>query len=486
MKKGDNKNLFRSDSLVNLKESLYRHAEQVSHWAGHVQILGMPKPILIERTIPLKISEISNTFNHKNSEPLLISEESLLEGGGNTLILGPPGCGKTTLLKRLISQVLIGSSKYRSVYQAVILLRLNEVHDYSSIIELIAYTLGVSTKGNSKDEANKALDLIRNLQILLVVDGVDVLSPIGIRKFFDDTLQVERYMPNSKMIVTCRSSSFVESWKGGNIVEILPLDDRQIEEFSKKIVGDSSTFLNVLKTSRYYDFVKTPLNLMVLGTVYDRFRSLPTRNTDLYRHFVRLYIEEWDEQRAISRKSFFGNASSELKLELLSIVAFTMSSNGLRVASASDVFELAKNELSFFNITSSDFVQGIEELSQSTGLLVLEGRGLFSFSHLSLQEYLSANYMVRLPVLPQPSVLSGMVGDLAITVAISSNPLFYLKHVIGHLASADHFDNRPQFIAFLLERLSVEMPGFNAKEFYLKNRGMLSSYEQEVLDKELA
>jgi predicted NACHT family NTPase len=486
MKSGGNKDLFRPDSLENLKESLYRHAEQVSHWASLVQISGMPRPVLIENTIPLHLNEVEKSINLKLVEGVSVSEESLLEGEGAILILGNPGCGKTTLVKRLANLVLKRSERDKDFYQAVILLRMSNVREYSSIFELITQALGVASKNNSKDKSEKTLSHISELRILLLIDGVDVLSPSEMSKLLDEASCFSDSMSNAKVIVTCRTGSFISSWPKGSILEVLPLDEHQVEQYTQRYLGESHAFISALKASSVYDFATTPLNLMVLINAYSRIGYLPNRNADLYKYLVRLYVEEWDEQRAIVRKGSFVTKSPEEIVEVLSIVAFSMSAHGLHIARVDEIFRLSQQGLRFLSLDKEDFSLALEEITQSTGILRNEGDGLFAFSHLSLQEYLCANYMVRLPQLPAISLLSKMAGPLAIATTISSNPMLYLVHVIEHLANAEGFEGRALFVASFFNRVLVEFPGLKPEEFYIKNRDVFSGNAQKILDKQLS
>jgi hypothetical protein len=97
----------------------------------------------------------------------------------------------------------------------------------------------------------------------------------------------------------------------------------------------------------------------------------------------------------------------------------------------------------------------ITEVEGHTGLLVRTGHDQFEFAHKSLQEYLPTEYIVRLPAIP--SVLTTLPNEIAITVAISSNPSAYL---LGLTEVVRQLTVPKEFSDVFLDRLAMEVPDF--------------------------
>lgn len=106
----------------------------------------------------------------------------------------------------------------------------------------------------------------------------------------------------------------------------------------------------------------------------------------------------------------------------------------------------------------------VAELETHTGLIAAAGFDYFEFAHLSLQEYLCANYVVRDPFTPRiDEYLREYPDPIAIAVALASNPAnWFAAVVLRHVRRASMSANAVQ--AFL-SRLLIERPHFEISEF---------------------
>jgi hypothetical protein len=99
------------------------------------------------------------------------------------------------------------------------------------------------------------------------------------------------------------------------------------------------------------------------------------------------------------------------------------------------------------------------ELETHTGLIVQAGTDLFEFSHKSLQEYLTAVFIVGLPAIPTNMIeLQVMPNELAIATALSSRPSEYFYALV-----ARHFSQIKlsfHFVRTFINRLLIERPDF--------------------------
>ncbi len=101
----------------------------------------------------------------------------------------------------------------------------------------------------------------------------------------------------------------------------------------------------------------------------------------------------------------------------------------------------------------------VNELETHTGLIVQSGADSFEFSHKSLQEYLTAVFIVGLPAIPRRMIdLQIMPNELAIATALSSRPSQYFYSLV-----IQHFSQIQlsfQFVRTFINRLLVERPDF--------------------------
>jgi len=113
-----------------------------------------------------------------------------------------------------------------------------------------------------------------------------------------------------------------------------------------------------------------------------------------------------------------------------------------------------------FALPKGEAIKVAQELETHTGLLVRVGAEHFEFSHKSLQEYLAAEHIVRLPSVSESrEILLLLPNELAIATAISSRPSEYLAHLIlERLSSA----NIPlEFLRTFINRLLLKRPDFD-------------------------
>jgi hypothetical protein len=101
----------------------------------------------------------------------------------------------------------------------------------------------------------------------------------------------------------------------------------------------------------------------------------------------------------------------------------------------------------------------IAELETHTGLFVQSDQENYEFSHKSLQEFLAAEFIVRLPSIPNNMIaLQVMPNELAVATAISSQPSEYLTQLVVH-----HFNQIRtsfEFTRSFVNRLLLEDPDF--------------------------
>jgi hypothetical protein len=83
------------------------------------------------------------------------------------------------------------------------------------------------------------------------------------------------------------------------------------------------------------------------------------------------------------------------------------------------------------NLPAKEIKKVVEEIESHTGLIVSSGFDHYEFAHLSLQEFLAADHIVRLPdLLSTLQFVHALPNELAIAVALSSSPSEYLAKLV--------------------------------------------------------
>src|SRR5262249_18753802 len=86
----------------------------------------------------------------------------------------------------------------------------------------------------------------------------------------------------------------------------------------------------------------------------------------------------------------------------------------------------------------------------------------YEFMHKSIQEFLTAEYIVRLGSIPDLTSIDGLGAEMAIAVAISSNAGEYVTRLAKEVDMKDNVSTA--FLSDFAHRLVLERPTFSHKE----------------------
>lgn len=270
-------------------------------------------------------------------------------------------------------------------------------------------------------------------------------------------------LSSSIVILTSRSPSYNYSIDNSLEYEICDLNKEQILEFTNKWfneVGKSESFINELNKSKFYDLSLRPLTLAHLCAIYERTNKFYDKPKSIYKKLVRILIEEWDEQRGIVRESNYANFDNEQKFEFLSQFAFDLTINYSQKKYSEDIFlETYKRIHKDYNLPYRDNKKVIKEIENHNGIIVKSAYDQYEFVHKSMQEYLSAEYIVKLPEIPVKLFYdTNISNELAIAVSLSSKPNQYYYKLVFEIFTKDNLSR--QFALEFLSRLVYEKPNF--------------------------
>jgi hypothetical protein len=157
------------------------------------------------------------------------------------------------------------------------------------------------------------------------------------------------------------------------------------------------------------------------------------------------------------------------------------------VFSKEDLLQVYEKIYNDYGLVRQQAQQVVNEIESHTGLLLQSGYETFEFAHKSLQEYLTAEYLVRLPSIPNDiSKLSKIPSELAVAVTISSRPSLYLSELVSNRFLLQPISE--DVLKAFLSRLFLEKPDFNpSNPFCLALITLYSQYADHVMvrDKQL-
>jgi len=498
------------DAPLVTQRRLEAHAQRVMHWSSTYTFLGLAIPKDSKRdSIALRFGLTPRRYRSRKSkrESTVLLESELLESGRSMVVLGEPGAGKTTTLRRLALSVLTEEGASADPHQFVVLVVLREVSTRKFLCEELAEILGLQCEkhriagddhgvGDSRGSIRRrdydiriagvrAEDMIvralDSIAALLLIDGLDEV-PQSRR----ESIETEIEALNSRAtqcvtILSCRSGDFSASLQDFRVTEIAPLDQGEIESIAQLWLGDPKKFLLALGQSPYRDIVDRPLLLSFLLFLFEAEGELPEQPSLIYRKVVYRLLRDWDEERRIRRPSRYASFDPDRKIDFLSELAYELTFRVQGKLFEEKVFrEIFKRMHGSYRLPLSEYKRVAAEIQTHTGIVAASGIDAFEFAHLSIQEYLCAHYIVRVPV-PEllREYLSAYPAPVAVACALSSNASAFfgemiLRHVAERLTDPENSlhgetealqltlfgDDSARTLRSFLSRLQVENPFF--------------------------
>lgn len=479
---------------TSLESHIEKHLNFVANWCEKVSFLDLKKAKYTDDIyIPLDLYVTPRKVRIVNDEKidaLPLNKAVDFSDQQHFIILGGPGAGKTTTMKHICRSLLTDSSDIFPDISFPIVIRLRELNQHSTsqlsdptlksdlIWSLLHDILGLKIEypsgleeekynsTRSKIRKNIILETLESLKPLIVLDGYDEVTSKKNRELvLKEIRELGTVLDHARVIVTSRTGGFNFSIDRFDHFEIKSLDNQQIETFVNRWLIEKtkvSKFLNQLKSSPFSDTTIRPLTIAHLCAIFERTNKIPEKPKTVYKKVVSLLIEEWDEQRSISRGSKYSNFEPDRKFEFLCYLAYVLTTiTNKSVFSDTDLKNGYKRICENFGLPQNESSLVSIELESHTGLLLETGYKRYEFTHKSIQEYLAAEHIVKLPIIPEEErFILRTPNELAIAVAISSNPSIYLYELVFR-GIVKLKKPKIQFIHTFINRILVEKPDFH-------------------------
>jgi hypothetical protein len=480
------KNKFKlGTSEKDIEKSLINHITHVKNWSSEVIFKDLKKA---KRTQDVYIKLNTYVYPRRNriNDEEEIEEIGLLDifksEDSHIAMLGQPGAGKTTSMKFICQSIFFDEEFYTDKFKYPILIRLRDFNkplqnkNHKIIIDYIYSLLCLQGITDQKIEyeliyekkEELVVELLNSLKILLIIEGFDEL---GYKKHRDLVLEeissLATKLETSRMILTSRTADYYYSFEKFSEYEICPLNPEQIEDFANKWLGNPESarkFIRAVEESPFSDTTIRPITIAHLCAIFERVGKIPEKPKTVYRKIINLLLEEWDEQRNIKRESSYAKFETDRKFEFLTSLAFYITGSSRRSIFSTENLRYSYERIhQDFDLSNKEVSMVINELESHTGLFIKSGFELYEFAHKSLQEYLAAEYIVRLPTIPDGLRLIGQLpNEFAIATAISSNSSLYFNELIHSRLSKMNLPR--SFYQTFINRLLLEKPEFNRNE----------------------
>ncbi len=191
---------------------------------------------------------------------------------------------------------------------------------------------------------------------------------------------------------------------------------------------------------------------------------MPDQPSEIYARLLRLLLEEWDAQSDVHRDSKYAGFNPTKKADFLSALGYQLT-YALEITRFKQQ-DLVRAYLSIcdnFGLPRDEATKVAQEIQTHTGIISVGPADIYEFCHLSFQEYLCADYIVRAPLETQMvEYLVKYAAPLAVAVALSSNPSDCFATLIQRFDNLYSLDEAS--MSSLLSRVMIERPSFQESE----------------------
>ena len=323
-------------------------------------------------------------------------------------VLGNPGAGKSTFLRRVGLEAIKGEAGNYDHDCIPVMIELKQFNKGAiDLVEAIANELAYF---NFPDRIQAAKDYLKQGKLLLLFDGLDEAPKAYADEVQNSIVELKTKYSDNRFILSCRTAAYNSNLTGFTMVELADFDREQIERFINNwfssaadkqhdLAGACWAKLTQPKYKASLELAQTPLLLTFLCITYGTYEDFPAQRNQLYADALDILLRKWDAQkRGIKRdniKDIYANWNINLELALLAELAHDF-------FAADELFFTKDRILEYIQVFLSDTSgdakyiatdKVLEAIVIQQGILVERAKDIYSFSHLTLQEYLTAKYI---------------------------------------------------------------------------------------------
>lgn len=321
------------------------------------------------------------------------------------IVLGKPGAGKTTFLKHVALQCIKGELEAHRVPIFVTLKDFAETERSPSLLEYINdqfASCGVSDTAHIKEVLSRG-------RALVLLDGLDEVRESDSPRVLKEVRHFAAQFHGNQFVLSCRIAAREYTFEEFTEVEVADFDQEQVASFAIKWFAHkdprkSLKFLEKLQENRrIWELATNPLLLTLLCLMFEESADFPANRAELYKEGLNVLLRKWDAKRNIEREPLYKKLSLQHKEDLLGQIAFSTFERGDYFFSQKEIEQQIADYIRHLPIISGDELALqldsealLKSIEAQHGLLVERARGIYSFSHLTFQEYFTAREIVSI------------------------------------------------------------------------------------------
>ena len=391
------------------------------HPCKTMRMLRVNHPVPVDRIyVKLNVLDGKKHWGSGTGNQPPESALSMVQNYSRLMVLGKPGSGKTTFLKSLLVECVEGRLRWNQQDYVPIFITLKDFakashnqpqSNLSNYIyqEFCSWGLRDSLKNRQVVE-----EILAEGRALILLDGLDEVpeqideksQELDQESVINEILYFSK--SNNRIVITCRTPGQQSMWEGFTDVEIADFEkEEEREEFVQKwfaVVNRNAEsdklakqLIWQLREPENQPIAKLAVTPILLNLICIKFRDgdgeLPKNRADLYEDGVTILLKEWDATKpakGVKRKTVL-NSLKEIddKKRLLDKVAVILFEQNDYSPKQEKLKKLISKEL---DVSPSKAEEVIKSFEEQSGLMVEHSKGVWSFSHLTFQEYFAAKW----------------------------------------------------------------------------------------------
>jgi hypothetical protein len=412
------------------KDAAEKYRAKIKKLYDTMQIMGMAEPVPLDDIFtnvymldkPTAFSRFD--IEHLKQQMFAVDPDAfphatringlrLVVEKGNLFILGKPGAGKTTFLKyiavkaaeQLIADKAAGK---KTIDKVPIFVSLKEWAD--SGFGLMPFIVERFDTCDFPAAQPFVEELLKSGSAIVLFDGLDeVNQESGQRDRQTRAMNkfIEKY-DRTQYLITCRIAASDYSFQPFAYVEIADFTEKQIQTFvgnwfrkeGKKDEESCTKFLAEFAkddNKGLRDLARTPLLLALLCIKFAEDFTFPQRRVEIYEDAIDALLKKWDSSRGISRDKIYQKLSLGYKRDLFARLAaesfeqneYFFPQHELESRITEFLRRVPPHDLN----EKPDGEQILKTIESQHSILVERAQRIYSFSHLTFQEYFTARYI---------------------------------------------------------------------------------------------
>ena len=362
--------------------------------------------------------DVERAFRERNRGRLILNPDERMDGTKVAndkqylMLLGTPGVGKSTFLRKVGLEALKGREGNFAHKCIPVFLELKRfTADQIDIEALITHEFKICGYPYPDQMVRTGLE---SGKLLILFDGLDEVPAANVNNVIRKIEDFADQYSQNRFIASCRIAAYTGGFRQFTEVEMADFDDAQIEAYIKnwfdstpdpyryeldeevKTADQCWKALNARGHHATKELARNPLLLTLLCMVYDNSQNFPQNRADLYEKALNIFLEEWMAEKRVRQEESIGQylgVAAEKRM-LSEIAAKNFEANYLFFSKAELIKQIQEFGEGNINTPSTfNAPKILETILIDQGLFVERVRGSYSFSHLTFQEYLTANYI---------------------------------------------------------------------------------------------